>query len=131
MKITPTLHFETPLIWLNLDPQSNFFSTHYKTIFVEKYPMLQNLLRDGKNCYVILLVNSISYTIIMYLCFLQNLSYSTNKLVPHASENPSSILCVVSVHISTFLFKMFGTMHFIFYVNGSITTKVDSTYLGY
>ena len=27
--------------------------------------------------------------------------------------------------------KMFGAMHFIYYINRSIATKVDSTYLGY
>ena len=27
--------------------------------------------------------------------------------------------------------KMFGAMHFIYYINRSIPTKVDSTYLGY
>ena len=26
--------------------------------------------------------------------------------------------------------KMFGTMHFIYYINRSIATKLDSTYLG-
>ena len=26
---------------------------------------------------------------------------------------------------------MFGAMHFIYYINRSIATKVDSTYLGY
>ena len=26
---------------------------------------------------------------------------------------------------------MFGTMHFIYYINRSVATKVDSTYLGY
>ena len=30
-----------------------------------------------------------------------------------------------------FLFLNFGAMHFIYYINRSITTKVDSTYLGY
>ena len=31
---------------------------------------------------------------------------------------------------STFFLK-FGAMHFIYYINRSIATKVDSTYLGY
>ena len=30
-----------------------------------------------------------------------------------------------------FFKKMFGAMHFIYYINRSIATKVDSTYLGY
>ena len=29
------------------------------------------------------------------------------------------------------IFKKFGAMHFIYYINRSIATKVDSTYLGY
>ena len=29
------------------------------------------------------------------------------------------------------IIKMFGAMHFIYYINRSIATKVDSTYLGY
>ena len=27
--------------------------------------------------------------------------------------------------------KLFGEMHFVYYINKSIATKVDSTYLGY
>ena len=30
-----------------------------------------------------------------------------------------------------FFIKMFGAMHFIYYISRSIATKVDSTYLGY
>ena len=30
-----------------------------------------------------------------------------------------------------YLGKMFGAMHFIYYINRSIASKVDSTYLGY
>ena len=30
--------------------------------------------------------------------------------------------------IKELFFKMFGAMHFIYYINRSITTKVDSTY---
>ena len=37
--------------------------------------------------------------------------------------------------INTFFYldilQMFGAMHFIYYINRSIATKVDSTYLGY
>ena len=49
-------------------------------------------------------------------------------------------LDVVSVHVATIyyklpvvkrFFKKFGAMHFIYYINRSITTKVDSTYMGY
>ena len=35
-------------------------------------------------------------------------------------------------HLKSFItFKKFGAMHFIYYINRSIATKVDSTYLGY
>ena len=34
-------------------------------------------------------------------------------------------------HYVTPFKKMFGPMHFIYYKNRSIATKVDSTYLGY
>ena len=33
--------------------------------------------------------------------------------------------------VPAFFKKMFGAMHFINYINRSIATKVDSTYLGY
>ena len=35
------------------------------------------------------------------------------------------------MHVSVKNTKMFGAMHFIYYINKSIATKIDSTYLGY
>ena len=48
-------------------------------------------------------------------------NHATRALLS-ASANPS----VVNLH-----FKMFGAVLFIDYINRSIATKVDSTYLGY
>ena len=38
---------------------------------------------------------------------------------------------IMSEHNSDTDFKKLGAMHFIYYINRSIATKVDSTYLGY
>ena len=59
---------------------------------------------------------------------LQNITLETNKIL-------LSIIFFLNYkkkHFSKLLLiKMFGAMHFIYYINKSIATKVDSTYLGY
>ena len=45
----------------------------------------------------------------------------------------SGICIIVNPDVSDFIYikKMFGAMHFNYYINRSIATKVDSIYLGY
>ena len=45
------------------------------------------------------------------------------SLIPKGN-NSNGMFCLM-------MLKMFSAMHFIYYINRSIATKVDSTYLGY
>ena len=63
---------------------------------------------------------------------LWKIPYRTHNKFIYIINNGMPIVITLEKRCIKYLWnKKFGAMHFIYYINRSIATKVDSTYLGY